>query len=76
MGSFLCVSSDNKFTASFVHVFGSSSNGPYLYMDGKNIPILGTSERITKSLEYLIKEINIPTRIVLSTTLWDMRPFR
>jgi len=63
MGSYLC--KYNKLTASFVHVFGSSSHGPYLYMDENSIPLLGTSDRITKSLEYLIKEINIPTRIIL-----------
>ena len=74
MGSFICKS--GKFVASFVHIFGSSSNGPYLYMDPKKIPILGTSERIEKSLEFLIKEVNIPTRIVLTTVLWDLRPFR
>lgn len=33
MGSFICKS--GKFVASFVHIFGSSSNGPYLYMDPK-----------------------------------------
>lgn len=74
MGSFLCKSGKGNYVASFVHVFGSS-NGPYLYMD-HSIPILPTNERIQKSLDYLIKEVNIPTRIVLCTILWDFRPFR
>lgn len=68
----------NGDSIAFLHIFGSSGTGPYLYIDTWKDPYAATTPRIMKALELYHQQIGFKklSKIIFHSLLWDFRPFR
>jgi hypothetical protein len=69
---------ENGDSIAFLHIFGSSGTGPYLYIDTRGDPYAATTPRIIKALQLYNDQIGLNklTKIIFSSILWDFRPYR
>lgn len=69
---------ENGDSIAFLHIFGSSGTGPYLYIDTRGDPYAATTPRIIKALQLYNDQIGLKklTKIIFSSILWDFRPYR
>jgi hypothetical protein len=74
--SAICESKTSGGKLAFLHIFGSSDYGPYLWMDTANDPLACTVPRIKKALELFIEQIGVPTTVLFNSIVWDLKPLR
>jgi hypothetical protein len=67
---------DANTSIAFLHIFGSSAFGPYLWVDTRGDPFTATSPRVKAALGFYHDQVGIPDRVLLHTLLWDFRPYR
>jgi len=69
---------ENGDSLAFLHIFGSSGSGPYLFISTRDDPFAATTRRLIKALELYREQIGFHklTKIIFHSSLWDFRPFR